>query len=246
MVYKFDPRWFNGAIFQLDKTWDMARGWMQFLPRNLPIPASYFPKSLTIDRAKAPLPDLFHAARDLIVVSERARVIFEKLAPGEVEFIPVEIKKAPTGWRNPFIDAYYSMKDLGRPVAAQFVRGQVDFLPVGLEAKPRITLRLNLASAYYFINVLGRAQRMLWLQTPTRQFQPQEDGIERFGLVQDFHEWKLRDRAAGEPLIWHETWWRDGNREYRGHNEVLVDDVLWRELDAKFPDQLHPLRAGEA
>jgi hypothetical protein len=245
MVYKFDPRWFNGTIFQFNNASHMAKGSMEYEFRNQPIPASYFPRSLIVERAKASLPDLFHTSRGLFVVSERARVIFEKLAPGEVEFIPVEIKKAPTGWRNPFIDAYYSMKDLGRPVAAQFVRGQVDFLPVGLEAKPRITLRLNLASAYYFINVLGRAQRMLWLQMPTHQFQPHEDGIERFGLLQDFHKWKLCDRAVGEPLIWRETWWRDGNREYRGHNEVLVDDVLWRELDAKFPNQLHRLRAGE-
>ena len=245
MVYKFDPVWFNGAIFQFDRMSRMADGWMDYEARNQPIPASYFPKSLTIQRAKAPLPDLFHTSRGIFVVSERARVVIEKLAPGQVEFIPVEIKKAPTGWRNPFIDVYYSMKDLGRPLAAQFVRGQVDFLPVGLEAKPRVTLRLNLASAYYFINVLGRAQRLLWLQMPTDKFRPQDDGIERFGLPQDYSKWKLCDRAAGEPLIWRETWWRDGIKEYRGHNEVLVDDVLWRELDAKFPNQLHPLRAGE-
>jgi hypothetical protein len=245
MVYKFDPSWFNGTIFQLDKTSRMAKGWMEYGFRNQPIPASYFPSSLIIERAKAPLPDLFHASRGLFVVSERARVIFEKLAPGEVEFIPDEIKKAPRGWMNPFIDAYFSMKDLGRPVAAQFVRGQVNFLPVGLEAKPRITLRLNLASSYYFINVLGRAQRLLWLQMPTDEFPPQNDGIERSGLLQDFHKWKLCERAVGEPLIWRETWWRDGNREYRGHNEVLVEDILWRKLDAIFPNQLHPLRAGE-
>jgi hypothetical protein len=52
------------------------------------------------------------------------------------------------------------------------------------------------------------------------------------------------ERAAGDPLIWRESWWRNGNSEYRGHTDVLIDDVLWCELDAKFPDQLHPLRAG--
>jgi hypothetical protein len=245
MVYKFDPRWFNGTIFQLDEMSTMANGWMEYAFRNQPIPASYFPTSLTIKRAKAPLPDLFHTSRGTFVVSERARVLFERLAPGEVEFIPVEMKTAPTGPLNPLTDAYYSMKDLGRPIASQFIRGQVDFLPVGLEPKPRITTRLNLASAYYFINILGRAQRMLWLQTPTRNYGPREDGTEVIGLTQNFHTWKLCGRAADEPLIWSETWWRDGNREYRANGEVLVEDKLWQELDANFPEQLHPLRAGE-
>jgi hypothetical protein len=114
MVYKFDPKWFNGTIFLFDDAWHMASGWMEFERQNQPIPTTYFPKSLVIDRAKAPLPDLFHASRDLIIVSERARGIFEKLAPREVEFIPVDISKAPTSWLNPFFDAYYSMQEFGR------------------------------------------------------------------------------------------------------------------------------------
>ena len=243
MVYKFDPKWFNGTIFQFDD-WHMASGWMEFRRENQPIPTTYFPKSLVIDRAKAPLPDLFHASRGLIIVSDRARAIFEKLAPREVEFIPVDINKAPTSWLNPFFDAYYSMQEFGRTVKAIYAPDQVPFYPVGLEPRRRITLRLNLASGYYFINVLGRAQRLLWLQMPTEAFSPQEDGVERYGLVQDYNKWQLCERAAGDPLIWRESWWRNGNSEYRGHTEVLIDDVLWCELDAKFPDQLHPLRAG--
>jgi hypothetical protein len=244
MIYKFDPKWFNGAIFSLDKASHMAKGWMGYEARNEPIPASYFPSSLTIERAKAPLPDLFHTSRGLFVVSERARLIFEKLAPGEIEFIPVEIKQAPTGPLNPLIDAYYSIKDLGRPVAAQLVRGQVDFLPVGLEPKPRITLRLNLASAYYFVNVLGRAQRLLWLQMETRKYQFQtDDGADVFGLLHDFSRWRLCKHNVAEPLIWQETDWREGRNEYRAHSHVFIEDVLWQELDANFPGQLHPLLA---
>jgi hypothetical protein len=78
---------------------------------------------------------------------------------------------------------------------------RIPFYPVGLEAKPRVTLRLNLAKAYYFINVLGRAQRLLWVETPTREYQAREDGIVPIGLLHDFEDWKLRWRAAGEPLI---------------------------------------------
>jgi hypothetical protein len=62
MVYRFDPTYFNGTIFQLDETWEMAEGWMEFGRNNQPIPASYFPESLTIDRASATLPDIFHTA----------------------------------------------------------------------------------------------------------------------------------------------------------------------------------------
>jgi hypothetical protein len=197
MVYKFDPKWFNGTIFQFDDASRMAKGWMGFQQ----IPASYFPKELVIERAKAPLPDLFHTSRGIFVVSERARIVLEKLAPGEVEFIPVDIKTAPTSRLNPLIDAYYSMKDVGRPVAAQFVRGKVDFLSVCDEPKARITPRINLASAYYFINVLGRAQRLLWLQMPTLQYPSRDDGTEIHALVHDFSMWKLTGRAAEEPLI---------------------------------------------
>jgi hypothetical protein len=123
--------------------------------------------------------------------------------------------------------------------------GQVEFIPVVCQAKPKIAAKLNFDSAYYFINVLGRAQRLRWLEMPSHKFPPQGDATALFGLLQNFHKWKLRERAPNEPLIWRETPWRDGNREYRGHNEVLVEDVLWRELDANFPDQLHALWAGE-
>lgn len=203
MVYKFDPKYFDGTIFELE-TWDMAKGWMEFAPQNLPIPESYFPKSLTFDKASAALPDMFHTARRIIVFSERARGVMEHWAPGQVEFIPV-----------------------------------------ACQARPKIAATLNFASAYYFINVLGRAQRLQWLQMPTRKFPPQDDGMERFGLMHDFSAWELRDHGPGEPLIWRDTPWRDGNREYRGYNEVLIEGVLWRELDANFPDQLHALRVGE-
>jgi hypothetical protein len=115
MVYIFDPKWFNGTIFLLDEdTWHMSRGWTEHVRANQPIPASFFPKLLTITRASAVLPDLFHASRGIIAVSDRARVVLEELAPGQVEFIPVKLNAAPTTWRNSLADAYYSVRDLGR------------------------------------------------------------------------------------------------------------------------------------
>jgi len=204
MVYKFDPINFNGTIFHLEGPSGMAMGWMKFIAESQPVPASYFPKVLTFDAASARLPDMFHTSRGIFIFSERARLVMEHWAPGQVEFIPVTCR-----------------------------------------AERKIAATLNFDKAYYFINVLGRAQRLQWREMSTQKYPPREDGTELFGLLPDLHKWKLPERSADEPLIWHDTPWRDGNREFLGQDEVLVEDVLWRELDANFPDQLHPLRAGE-
>src|ERR1700739_2016465 len=84
---------------------------------------------LTFDWARDALPDMFHTSRNIIVFSERARVVMEDWTPGRVEFIPV-----------------------------------------ACQAEPRMPPRLNFASAYYFINVLGRAQRLQWFEVPTHAF----------------------------------------------------------------------------
>jgi hypothetical protein len=204
MVHKFDPMYWNGTIFSLDETWEMGSGWTQYRGRNQPIPASYFPESLTFDGASAPLPDMFHTARGFIVFSERARMVMEEWAPGQVEFIPV-----------------------------------------ACHAEPKIAARLQFDNAYYFINVLGRAQRLQWLETPTRTLPPRQDGTATVMLLPAMRNWKLRERAAGEPMIWHDTPWIVGKKRYSNHSDIFVEDVLWRELDANFPDQLNVLRVGE-
>jgi len=204
MVYKFDPIYFNGTIFNLDeKTWKMSGDWTEYERRNEPIPASCFPQKLTFDKAKGALPDMFHTVRRIVMFSERARLIMEKLAPGEVEFIPVDV-----------------------------------------DAPLKLAARLEFADAYYFINVLGRAQRFQWLEMPIQEYPRGEDGVERIGALPNSREWKLRARAAGEPLIWHDDPWIVGNKRYSARNNVFVEDSLWRELDTEFPDQLNALRVG--
>ena len=64
------------------------------------------------------------------------------------------------------------------------------------------------ADSFVEMRVPGRAQRLLWLEMPVRSFQPQEDGIERFTMEHDFEQWKLSERAPGEPWIWRESHWR--------------------------------------
>lgn len=206
MVYKFDPTYWNGTTFSLDEdTWKMARGWMEFRRKNQPIPAPFFPKSLIFDAATAELPDMFHTERDIIVFSERARLVMEEWAPGQVEFIPVACHAKTT----------------------------------------RIAERLEFDRAYYFINVLGRAQRLQWLEMPVRQLPSEEDGIVTILLLPGMRNWKLRERAPAEPLIWRDTPWIVGKKRYSNHSDIFIEDLLWRELDANFPDQLNALRVGE-
>lgn len=204
MVYKLDPIYFNGTTFHLDEeTWEMSGDWTDYRGRNEPIPASCFPQTLTFDEASGALPDMFHTARDIVMFSERARLVMEQHAPGQVEFIPVDV-----------------------------------------DAPPKVAARLDFADAYYFINVLGRAQRLQWLEMPYRQFPSQGDGIDWFGPLPGLGAWKLRKRSVEEPLIWHDDPWVVGNKQYSAHNEVFVEDALWRELDTEFPDQLNALRVG--
>lgn len=62
-----------------------------------------------------------------------------------------------------------------RAVIEDWAPGQVEFIPVTCHAKPKITAVLGFDSAYYFINVLGRAQRLQWLEVPTDKWPPQDD-----------------------------------------------------------------------
>jgi hypothetical protein len=204
MVYKFDPIYFNGTIFELDdKTWEMSGDWMGYRGRNEPIPASCFPQTLTFEAAGSALPDMFHTARDIVVFSEPARLVMERRAPGQVEFIPVDV-----------------------------------------DAPPKVAARLDFADAYYFVNFLGRAQRLQWLEMPYRQFPSQGDGIEWFGPLPGLSAWMVRKRSEGEPLIWRDDPWIVENKRYSAQSEVFVEDALWRELDMQFPDQLNALKVG--
>ena len=56
-----------------------------------------------------------------------------------------------------------------REVMEHWAPGQVEFIPVACHAAPAIAAKLSFANAYYFTNVLGRAQRLQWLQMPIRR-----------------------------------------------------------------------------
>ena len=131
-----------------------------------------------------------------------------------------------------------------RAVVEELAPGQVEFVPVTINAAPELADRLNLASAYYFLSVLGRAQRLQSPEIPTQISKPKEDGTQVVTLLPGRRNWKMRERAEGEPLIWQESDWREGNRAHHCHSRVFVEDALWQALDAKFPDQLNAQRVG--
>jgi len=141
---------------------------------------------------------------------------------------------------------FFVVSQRARAVLEHWAPAQVDFIPVAHQARPEIAATLQFDRAYYFINILGHAQRLLWRETPTQDYQSKtDDGVDILGLHHDYTEWSLRDREPGEPLIWREEAWRDGNKEYRAWSRVFIEDLLWRELDANFPDQLHALEIGK-
>lgn len=148
-------------------------------------------------------------------------------------------------------DMFHTSRDIlvfsepARLIMEEWAPGQVEFIPVAVHAPPEIAAQLKFASAYYFINVLGRAQRLQWLEMPVQDLPSPGDGITYLACGRISGDWVLRERAVGEPLIWHDTPWRFENREYRGHHVTFIEDVLWRELDANFPGQLNALRIGE-
>jgi len=152
--------------------------------------------------------------------------------------------------RQALPDIFHTYRDIiifserARALMEERALGQVQFIPVAIHAEPDIARQLRLASAYYFINVLARAQRFQWLEMPVDPGSVREDGTQLFISKSSYRLWKVRERASGEPLIWRESSWQSDNKNYHGQFNVLVEDVLWQELDAKFPDQLNAMRVG--
>lgn len=202
MVYIFDPPFGRGpGLFSPE--WGGLDDFNEYYRANKPIPAAYFPQPLIVDEQVRNPPDIFFASSRIIVCSERARMVMERFAADQIEFIPVVV-----------------------------------------QVEPQIARRSKLASAYYYLNVLARSQRLQWLEMPTSPLPINDDGIQRFGLIDDYAQWKLRQRDPDDPFIWRESWWHLADKEYQGHFEIFIEDILWQAIDAEFPRQLNALRVG--
>jgi hypothetical protein len=80
---------------------------------------------------------------------------------------------------------FFIFSERARVVMVHWAPGQLEFIPVACHAEPKVAATLDFASAYYFINVLGRAQRLQWRGMPTHKFYTRNDGTELFGPLPD-------------------------------------------------------------
>jgi hypothetical protein len=114
MVYIFDPPFGKSPGF-FSPEWDGLNDFNEYYGANKPIPAAYFPQPLIVDELVQDVPDIFRASSRIIVFSERARALMEKLAPGQVEFVRIEIQvDRDTALHSKLAGAYYYINVLGR------------------------------------------------------------------------------------------------------------------------------------
>lgn len=63
---------------------------------------------------------------------------------------------------------FFVVSEQARAVLEHWTPAQIEFIPVAHQARPRVAATLRFDRAYYFINILGHAQRLLWREIPTR------------------------------------------------------------------------------
>ena len=97
---------------------------------------------------------------------------------------------------------------------------------------------------YYFMNVLGRAQRIDWLSSRvkinlvTHSDRTTEIVARHQSLPED--SVKMRARRDDDPHAWLENESVIGGVRYSLPGEVILSDWLWHELNKRFPHQLEP------
>jgi hypothetical protein len=130
-----------------------------------------------------------------------------------------------------------------REVMEPIMTDEIGYIVVRVEAHPDCQYDMELADDYYFINVLGRAQRIDWTKTPARLIGKTQDGRDRMLSENDRTNWWLRDRKADDPIIWLESVFDTEKATFRGGG-VFIEDEAWLALNARFPGQLNALMVG--
>ena len=135
-------------------------------------------------------------------------------------------------------DAFAFVSDRGRAALEELVPGCVAFFPLNMKA-PKHMLT---ADAYFFYDVLPRAQLIDWDLTPSApRIVRAPDGRESRAIRELITEpsTKLKPVTAETPRIWREADLDHpavhffANKKY-----VFLRDELWEALDARFPGQL--------
>jgi hypothetical protein len=130
------------------------------------------------------------------------------------------------------------VSDRGRAALEELAPGCVAFFPLNMKAPEHMLT----ANAYFFYDVLPRAQLIDWDQTPTApRIVRAPDGRESRsiqGRVTD-QSTKFKAVTPETPPIWREA---DVDRPavhfFRNKEDVFMRDELWEALNARFPGQL--------
>lgn len=128
-----------------------------------------------------------------------------------------------------------------RTVLEQYAPSQIEY--IALE-RINIPERMKPANAYYFVNILGRAQLMDWDRTPKRG----PLGEKRYYFAKPPPTgWVMRTSRPGDPAIWLETDKRCEGAIYAGDGvRVYVKNELGDALERAFPSQQSLIRITEA
>jgi len=135
-------------------------------------------------------------------------------------------------------DDNYYVSSRFRAVVERYDRDAVEYI----EVQFNMPASKKPADAYYYINVLGRGQRIDWTAWPARGRRGRGQGRENklfYGLDWPPANWVMQSPPAGHPAIWHEVDTEVDDQVYCGSGtHVFVTNELGDALKAAFPGQV--------
>lgn len=137
-------------------------------------------------------------------------------------------------------DGFVFVSDRGRAALEDVAPGCIAFFPLKL----KVPARMRPAEAYFFPDVLPRAQLIDWDRSPTvPRIVRAPDGRESRALKVRLTDPSIKFKAVAPdtPPIWREA---DLDRPqvhfFPSKQDVFVRDEVWEALNAKLPGQLVP------
>jgi hypothetical protein len=95
--FNFEPHWHPGGDNLVDETWYM-------MGKGLRIPIAHVPKRGILIGSQKSLKDVVALDIDAWCVSERFKMIVEKVAPGQIEYVPISLVRKN---KEPLSDLQY-------------------------------------------------------------------------------------------------------------------------------------------
>jgi len=133
---------------------------------------------------------------------------------------------------------FHFVSDRGRAVLEEVVPGCVAFFPMHL----KVPSRMRPANAYFFFDVLPRAQLIDWDLSPTsRRIVPGPGGRESRALSGQITDPSIKFKAvtSDTPPIWRDADVDRPTIHFFANKEVIfMRDDVWDALNARLPGQL--------